>query len=207
MACNARLLTLALTAAILPVAANAAPADYRLDPVHTRVVFFVDHAGLSQAIGTFSGITGTLRFDPDDWRSAHVEARIPIASLDMGDADWNRQMLARRFFDAARHPEAHFVSTAVEPLDANRARITGQLRLRDVSRQVTLDVTLNALKRHPMTHRRAAGFSATGALLRQDFGLVAFPSMIGNRVELRLEAEALRTRDAESDRHTQEPNP
>lgn len=195
MARIARLPTV-LLAVLLPVTALAAPQDYALDPVHTRIVFFIDHAGLSQAIGTFSGITGRLRFDPEDWSTARVEAHIPVARLDMGDADWNRQMLGRQFFDAARHPEAHFVSTSVEPLGDGRARVTGQLRVRDVSRQITLDVTLNALKRHPMTHRPSAGFSASGTLLRQELGLLAFPTVIGNRVDLRIEAEAIRVRDA-----------
>lgn len=179
---------------LAPAAALVAPEEYALDPVHTRIVFAIDHAGFSRALGTLSGITGTLRFDPADWSTAQVEARIPLERLDMGDADWNRRMLERPFFDAARHPVARFVSTAVEPLGEDRARVTGRLELRGTSRQVVLEVELNALKRHPMTYRRTAGFSATGALLRRDFGMLAWPSVVGDRVELRIEAEAHRGR-------------
>ena len=68
-----RLAPCLLAAALLALLASpalAAPANYRLDPVHTRVLFAISHAGYSHALGTVSGSTGTLVFDPDDWSSA-----------------------------------------------------------------------------------------------------------------------------------------
>ena len=80
--------------------------------------------------------------------------------------------------------------------------------LRGVSREVVLDVTLNALKRHPLPpFRRTAGFSATTTLSRADFGISAWPSVIGDKVELRIEAEAVRDAAAEAPPATTEPTP
>jgi polyisoprenoid-binding protein YceI len=63
----------ALPFALASAAANAAPPQrYGLDPVHTRVMFAVSHAGFSQALGTVSGARGSLLFDRDDWRSAKL---------------------------------------------------------------------------------------------------------------------------------------
>jgi polyisoprenoid-binding protein YceI len=59
---------LLLAIASCPVAAER----WRLDPVHSRIAFVVDHAGLSRAIGTFAGVHGRLDFDPGDWRDARV---------------------------------------------------------------------------------------------------------------------------------------
>lgn len=71
----------------------------------------------------------------------------------------------------------------------------GDLTLRGVTRPLCMDVTLNALKRHPMPpFRRTAGFSATATLSRADFGMSAWKTVIGDRVELRIEAEAVRER-------------
>lgn len=182
---------------LLPVAisAMAAPVQYALDPVHTRVQFAVDHAGFSKAIGTVSGTTGTLLFDPDDWSLSRVEVSIPIDRVDLGDAKWNQATLARNLLDAERHPVATFVSTRVEPVDAQRAIVHGELTLRGETRPVALQVVLNGLKRHPMPpFRRTVGFSATAALSRSDFGIDAWKSMIGDAVELRLEVEATRSR-------------
>lgn len=190
-------LTLALMLCTAPWAVSAAPDTYRLDPVHTRVLFAVEHAGFSQALGTVSGSEGVLSFDPDDWTSAALTVSVPLQRLDLGDDKWNKAALARNLLDAERHPEARFVSTRIEPVDATHARVIGELTLRGVSREVALDVTLNAVKRHPMPpFRRTAGFSATATLSRSAFGVDAWPSMIGDQVQLRIEAEALRDRGA-----------
>jgi polyisoprenoid-binding protein YceI len=180
--------------AFAPVA-HAQAQRYELDPVHTRVLFAVSHAGFSSAIGTVSGSTGELWFDEADWSSARLHARVPIARIDLGDAKWNQATLARNLLDAQAHPEATFVSTRVEPRDATHATVHGQLTLRGVTRDVALDVTLNAAKRHPMPpFRRTVGFSAATTLSRKDFGISAWSSMIGDTVELRIEAEATRAR-------------
>ena len=179
--------------------AFAQPAPYRLDPVHTRVLVAVEHAGFSQALGTVSGSEGVLDFDPDDWAGARLEVVVPIARLDLGDDKWNRATLARNLLDGQRFPQARFASTRIEPLDARHARVHGLLTLRGVSREVALDVTLNALRRHPLPpFRRTAGFSATATLSRADFGIDAWKSVIGDRVELRIEAEAVRDDSAEA---------
>jgi len=186
--------------ALLPAAVSARQtlAEYRLDPVHTRVMFAVEHAGFSRALGTVSGSTGTLAFDPADWSRARVDVRVPIARADLGDADWNKATLAKSLLDAEGHPDARFVSTRVEPVDATHARVHGDLTLRGVTREVVLDVTLNAARRHPMPpFRRTAGFSATARISRADFGITAWKSVIGDEVELRIEAEA--TYDGKAD--------
>ncbi len=186
-------LILLLALGMLPLLANAADERYRLDPVHTRVLFAIEHAGFSQALGTVSGSEGVLEFDPEDWASARLDVTVPISQLDMGNAKWTQATLAHNLLDGDRHPQARFVSTRVEPVDANHARVFGQLTLRGVSREVVLEVTLNALKRYPLPpFRRTAGFSATAVLSRADFGIDAWKSVIGDQVELRIEAEAQR---------------
>lgn len=195
---------LALMPALPAGLANAAaPVRYELDPVHTRVMFAVSHAGFSQALGTVSGSTGTLVFEPGDWGTAALEASVPLQRLDLGDAGWNRAALARNLLDAQRWPEARFVSTRVEVLGPDRFIVHGQLTLHGVTREVPLQVSFNALKRHPLPpFRRTAGFSATALISRSEFGIDAWPSVIGDQVELRIEAEAVRgasegTRDGE----------
>lgn len=174
--------------------AQAQAESFQLDPVHTRVAFRIDHAGFSKAIGTFSGATGELSFDPEDWSTATLDVSLPLATLEIGDAKWRDKVLDRTFLDAGDQPAARFVSTRVEPGEPGQARVYGQLSLRGVSREVVLDVKLNALKRHPLTLRRTAGFSATGTLRRSDFGMDAWRRLVGDEVELLIEAEATRRR-------------
>ena len=178
--------------ACLPATA-AERARYELYPVHTRVMFSVSHAGFSKPIGTVAGSTGVLEFDPDDWTTARLEATVPLARLELGDAKWNAAALADNLLDANDHPEARFVSTTVEPRDAEHAKVCGDLTLHGVTKPLCMDVTLNQLKRHPLPpFRRTAGFSACATLSRKDFGIDAWKSVIGDEVKLRIEAEAVR---------------
>ncbi len=187
-----RLVVLTVLASLVPAHA-AEPLRYALDPVHTRVMLAIGHAGFSQALGTVSGSTGVLAFDPDDWRSARLEVSVPLARLDFGDAKWNAAVLERKLLDAGRYPVATFVSTRIEPKAADAASVCGDLTLHGVTREVCLEVTLNALKRHPLPpFRRTAGFSATATLNRHDFGIDGWPNVIGDCIELRIEAEAVR---------------
>ena len=173
----------------------AASEHYQLDPVHTRVMFSVGHAGFSKAIGTVSGSTGTLLFDAEDWSTAQVEVSVPLQRVDLGDEKWNQSVMAGNLLDTTRVPAATFVSTRVEPVDNQHALVHGLLTLHGVAREVTLDVTFNALKRHPLPpFRRTVGFSASTTINRADFDIDAWKSVIGDEVELRLEVEAVRSR-------------
>jgi polyisoprenoid-binding protein YceI len=179
---------------LLPATASARLASYALDPVHTRVLFAVSHAGFSNALGVVSGSTGTLVFDPDDWTTARLQVSVPIAHFDLGDDKWNKAVGARNLLDVQAHPVATFTSTRVTPNDPTHASVCGTLQLRGIEREVCLDVTFHQLKRHPLPpFRRTAGFSATATLSRKDFGITAWPSVIGDAVELRIEAEATRS--------------
>ncbi len=179
-------------APVLPAPAPGA-AVYSLDPVHTRIAIAIDHAGFSRAIGTVSGTTGTLHLVPDTWDGAQVVADIPLSRLDFGDGDWNRALAAAGLLDSGRHPTARFRSLRVEPLDATRARIHGELTLRGTTREVVLDAVRNGQRRHPLPpFRQTVGFSATATLSRADFGSSAWGSVIGDAVEVRIELEASR---------------
>jgi polyisoprenoid-binding protein YceI len=185
-------------------AVAAGPIHYNLDPIHTRVMFAIDHAGFSKAIGTISGSTGSLSFDPDRWHDTSLQTTVPLTRIDLGDTGWNKAVMAEGLLGVDQYPTAEFVTTRVEPVAPDRASVHGRLTLHGVTREIVLDVKLNAAKRHPLPpFRRTIGFSATTILSRKDFGIDAWPSVIGDAVELRIEAEATRGR-AGNDSHAPE---
>ena len=121
------------------------------------------------------------------------EHRQELDRLELGDAKWNEAALGRSFLDAKQYPVVTFVSTQVTPVDATHAKVKGKVTLRGVTREVELDVVFHQAKRHPMPpFRHTAGFSATTKLSRKAFGIDAWPTVIGDEVELRIEAEAVR---------------
>ena len=190
-----RLAALAMSAACA-VANAGEPVRYAIDPVHTRVVFEIDHAGFSKAIGTVSGSEGSLLFDADDWSSAKLEVTVPMRRLDMGDSGWTASVFAPRFLDVKRYPQARFVSTRVERREGNRGTLCGELTLHGTTRPLCMELVLNKIARYPLPpFRRTAGFSARTSIKRSDFGMKSWRSLVGDEVELRIEAELVRRDD------------
>jgi len=183
--------------ACMPATAGDPP-RYVFDPVHTRVMFTIDHAGFSKAIGTVSGSQGSLHFDPEDWSSARLDVVVPMNRLDLGDSSWTASVFAPRFLDVKRHPQARFVASGLQRQTGNRGQACGQLTLRGVTRPLCLEVVLNKVGRYPLPpFHRTIGFSATAMLKRSDYGMTRWQSLVGNDIELRIEAELFRS-DAES---------
>lgn len=186
-------------AVALLFAACAAQAErYTIDPVHSRVLIRVSHAGFAQAMATLSAPRGFIDYAPDAPETAKVEVELPLDRLDFGDADWNRRMARRDYFDSERHPTARFESTSVQPGADRELRIEGQLELRGVRVPVTLAARINRIGRDlPWVPRHSLGASATATLDRRDFGMDRHAGAVGSVVEVWIEVEARRQRRGE----------
>jgi len=135
--------------------------------------------------------SGTFRFDDADWSSAQVDATIDVASLDMGDAPWNRKLLSA-YFDVSNHPTARFVSTRVEKTGDRRGVVHGNLTLLGRTRPVDLQVTFNRAAVNGYTLQYIAGFSADAAFKRSAFGMTRETKSVGDDVTVHLEIEGSR---------------
>ncbi|GEM_PF-553377 len=174
-------------------AAQAAPALYRFDRVHSQILFSVSHDGYASALGMLHIAAGWLRFDPDDWKDSAADLSIDLHGVDMGDAAWNKVVRGESLLDAAQHRYARFTSTAVRRTGPDTGLLEGTLTLRGVTQPVRIAFRLNRLGRSLYTlGREAAGFSASAVLDRTAFGITRNPDAIGEHVTLRLEIEALR---------------
>ena len=183
---------LACAALLCPLAAGAAGHRYRYDTVHSQILFSVSHDGYSRPFGRLHIARGWLRFDPEDWSHAATALDIDLASLDMGDADWNAAVLKPAFLDADKARYAHFASTSVERKDDHHGVLHGNLTLRGLTRPVDIPFTFNREARTIFGLHTVAGFSATAMLDRTDFGMTANQGSIGQHVSVWLEIEAIR---------------
>lgn len=175
---------------LLPI--HAASARYQYDPVHSQVLFSIDHNGYSRPFGRLHIAHGWLQFDPKDLSTAATELDIDLAGVDMGDADWNAAVCKPALLDCAHAPYAHFVSTSVERKDDQHGVLHGQLTLRGISRPMDLAFTFNRDARTIYGLHTVAGFSATATLQREDFGIDAYANSIGHDVAIWMELEAIR---------------
>jgi len=163
---------------------------YQIDPVHTQVIFFVNHLGFSNSSGKFHVSTGAVQYDPAQPAKSSVQVKINTASLDMGDATWKEHLSGEHFFETDKFPTIEFRSTKVESAGEGKLRVLGDLTIHGVTKPVVLDTTVNKVAPHPMTKKPAAGFSATTKIKRSDFGMDYYVPNISDEVQIRLEIEA-----------------
>lgn len=190
LTCTLLTLGFGLAAAIVP--AWAAADTYRYDPVHSQIVFSIDHDGFSRPLGRLHIAGGWLRFDPADWSKAATEVDIDMRSLDLGDAAWNSAVCKASLLDCKSYPTAHFASTSAERKDATHGILHGVLQWHGTSRPLDIPFRVNRIGKTIYGLHTIAGFSATAALDRTDFGVTGFPNAIGHQVALWLELEGIR---------------
>ena len=111
-------------------------------------------------------------------------ARSEVAQLSTTAAPFAKHLQSADFFDAAKYPTARFVSTAVTPRGGNRATIVGNLTIKNVTKPVTLDVTLVGAGVNPLSKKYTVGFEATGTLKRSEFGVKTYVPLIGDELHL-----------------------
>jgi len=178
---------------ILFVSPNVLADDYKLEPVHTQILFFGDHLGFSKSQGEFLQFDGTFSFDPENPKASIVQVTIQTSSIDMDNQKWNDHMMNEDFFDVEKFPTMTFKSTHVENISENNMDIVGDLTMLDVTHHVTLKVTHNKSGVHPFSGKYIAGFSATTTIKRSMFGMTYGLPALGDDIEVRLEVEGIKT--------------
>jgi polyisoprenoid-binding protein YceI len=155
----------AATSALADVTGN-----YTVDVAHTRIGVRARHAMVTTVRGAFTEFAGTAHLDTADPAASSVTLRIVTASVDTGTPDRDAHLRSPDFLDVARYPELVFTSTAVEQVDDDVFRVTGDLTIKDVTRPVSVDFTLTGSARDPFGHTRV-GFEGALAIRRSDWGL------------------------------------
>ena len=174
----------------IPFGAHAKSTYYAIDPVHTRVLFRVMHAGFSPSIGTVSAPNGHIWFDSKDITQSSVEVQIPLNRLDLGETQWNNKVLSSTYLDAEQFPIATFKSTEILLDHENKFWVDGVLTISGKTIPVRFTVILNADKRHPLTLKNTIGLQATTQFSRKALGIDAWPSLIDDTVYMDVSIEA-----------------
>ena len=170
--------------------AHAAALTYKLDTNHTMVLASWDHFGYSHPVAYFGQADGTLVYDAAKPEASSVQVTLPLAGLDALVPDLTEHLRSPDFFDAAKWPNATFKSTKVEKAGDNKLKVTGDLTIRDVTKPVVLDVTLNKAG-EGRNGQPKIGFDATTTIQRSQFGIAKFLPNVGDAVAIRISTEAL----------------
>jgi polyisoprenoid-binding protein YceI len=169
--------------------------DWVLDTAHTNLMFVARYAMLTKVRGHFNTFQGTIHVaerPEDSW----IELTIDAASITTDNDMRDNHLRSGDFLDLENHPTITFRSTKVELLGDDRLRVTGDLTIRGVTKEVVMDAEYAGTAKDGYGRTRVA-FSARTEIDRDDFGVswnMALETggfLVGKRVQIELEAQAL----------------
>lgn len=178
---------------------TAAPAaTYTIDPAHSSAHFKVRHMMIANVRGEFSKITGTATLDAGNPGASNVSADIEVNSINTREKDRDQHLKSADFLDATNYPTIHFQSKKVETEGPGAYKVTGDLTVHGVTREVILQVEgPTAEVKDPWGYTRR-GAEAITKISRKDFGLTWNQALetggvlVGDEVEISLEVELVK---------------
>jgi polyisoprenoid-binding protein YceI len=160
-----------------------------LDPQHTYILWHIKHFGFSTQAGKWYA-SGTLMIDKDRPQNSKVNVTVQVTNIVTGNAELDKHLKGKLFFDVEHFPTATFVSDQVKLIGKKAAKVHGILTLHGVSKPVVLDVKLNETGINPITEKMTAGFSAKTRIKRSDFNITTLLPSVSDEVNIDIEAEA-----------------
>jgi polyisoprenoid-binding protein YceI len=192
-------LTLAMTAVaaalVIPAFAQApGPDSWTIDPGHSAARFSVKHMAVSTVRGTLGKVTGTITYDGKTVESIKADVKIDLASINTDNDSRDKDLKSDNFFDIAKYPTVRFTSKRVQAVGQGTFKMTGDLTMHGVTKEVTLAVEgpSPALKQGPDVR---VGASATTTLDRREWGLlynraVELAPIVGDVIQVQIDVEA-----------------
>ncbi len=182
-------ITLILVAFIALTAFTTAVTTWQNDDAHSQLGFTVTHLGIADVSGTFNDFDVTVNSSKPDFSDATFELTTKIASIDTRVEARNNHLKSADFFDAEKYPVMSFKSTSIKKAGKNKYKLTGDLNLHGITKQVTMNLKYNGSTVN--NEKNTAGFQITGTINRLDFNLGnGFPApMISNEVRIKADGE------------------
>lgn len=138
---------------------------WSIDQSHSEIAFKVKHMMISTVTGHFEDFQATAKTDGDDFENASIEFSAKTASINTKNKDRDTHLKSDDFFNSEKFPELKFASKSMKG-----DKLVGDLTIRDVTKEITLDVELNGVAVDPYGQTKA-GFEIKGEVNRKDFNL------------------------------------
>jgi polyisoprenoid-binding protein YceI len=145
------------------------------DKAHSRVEFAIKHMGIATVRGSFGEFAGTLEIGDG---TARAFGTVDVASITTGEDARDTHLKSADFFDAEKFPQLQFESTAIEALDDEEFRITGNLTMHGITNEIVLHAEYQGTDIDPWGGTRI-GLEVTGQLNRSEWDM-KFNQMLGS---------------------------
>ncbi len=176
---------------VVLMSATAFAQTWSLDKGHSKIGFTVTHHMISEVDGYFKIFNAKLTSSKDDFSDAVFELTAETNSINSENEMRDKDLRSAGFFDVEKFTTLSFKSTSFKKVSGNKYTMTGDLTIKDITKSLTMDVTIVGPEPHPRTKKPAIGIKATCIINRKDFGVGANLAelMVSNEVQLRATGE------------------
>ena len=165
--------------------------SYKIDPVHSAILFKIGYLGVGIIYGRFDSFSGDITFDQNDPSKDAINVEIKTDSIDTNAANRDKSIRGPDFFNAAQFPTATFQSKSFKKIDDKTYEITGDFTLRGVTKPLTLKTTLIGTGLGPKGETRT-GAEASASLKRSDFDVKAMLPAVADKVNLIIAVQGIK---------------
>lgn len=173
------------------------PETLKIDRSHSVIGFTAKHFMVTTVRGQFKDFDGTVEVEGVDHTTVKADVVIKTASITTNTDQRDEHLRSADFFDAAKYPEMHFVSTGVEKKGDDSYVVKGDLTIKDITRPIELDASVEGSFNDPYGNERT-GVTLRGEINREDWGLTynqvleAGAVMVSKKIKLEVEVAVLR---------------
>jgi len=186
-----RLLSLLVVLGLV-ASSQAAVEVYKIDATHSSINYSLRHI-LSKYTSSFTKLSGEITVDRDNLENSSVTATIDVANLTTDSEGRDKHIKSPDFFDTAKFPNATFKSKSWKKTGENTFDVTGDLTIKDITKEVVLKTTLLGFGPGMRPGTLLSGWEATTTIKKSEFGL-AGPAMLqkalGDDVAITINIEA-----------------
>ena len=181
----------ALLVALAITAQSRAADTYKVDPVHSAVLFRAKHVNTGYVWGRFKDVSGTFVLDDADPSKSSFNIEIPVASVDSNNEKRDAHLKSPDFFNAVQYPTIAFKSTSVKKGEGTTYEVTGDLTLHGVTKPLVLKVDLVGTGEFPPGAHRA-GLDVHFSVKLSDYQIKGLPGAVGDEIHLIVDTEGVK---------------
>lgn len=176
----------------MAVTCAAETVTYKIDPNHSASQFSVKHLGISTVRGVFEKTNGTVVYDPADVSKTQIDATIDTSSVNTRVQMRDSDLRSPNFLDVTKYPTITFKSKHAESLGQGKLKVTGDLTIHGVTKEIVLEVEGPAPEMKDPWGNMRTGASATTHINRKDFEVNGAPGAVGDDIQITLDVEMSR---------------
>ncbi len=159
-----------MTLAIAALSLTSFAQNWKLDPAHSKITFNTKYLVISDVEGQFKTFEGTFTSSKADWTDLTATATIQVNSITTDNDMRDKHLMSDDFFNAEKFPTISFKSKSIKMINKNKYVLSGELTIRDVTKNVEVPLVYGGTVKDPWGNTKA-GFKATGQINRKDYNL------------------------------------